>query len=263
MAATVVASFGLAGAVWGQVPASGVEASYCVDAENFQFDITAIVTVEDDPTWGYIEVSPVNFGTEYFRVDYELTGGALNTTTPPSVISSAAPDNLLDGAVTHEISATRLNDGTPYDTYEVSYSGSIPHGAVPLTTSDDVNYTNAYDREFGGIVVDLNVPISECDGPPVSTTTPPPTTTQPPPTTTEPPATTQPPATTTAPTTTQAPTTTEAPTTTVEVSPSSTLPETGVGDALRISAPLGLGFVLAGLAALGTATLIGRLRREE
>ena len=55
----------------------------------------------------------------------------------------------------------------------------------------------------------------------------------------------------------------QAPTTTIDVSASSTLPETGVGDAARISAPLGLALLLAGVAALGGAALIGDRRRRQ
>ena len=65
-----------------------------------------------------------------------------------------------------------------------------------------------------------------------------------------------------APTTTAAPTTTTAPATTA-VPTSSTLPATGVGNAVRISAPLGLGLLLAGLLALGGGTLIGARRRRQ
>ena len=50
-----------------------------------------------------------------------------------------------------------------------------------------------------------------------------------------------------------------APTTTV----APTIPETGVGDIVRVSAPAGLGLILAGLLALAGAALIGRLRREQ
>ena len=65
-------------------------------------------------------------------------------------------------------------------------------------------------------------------------------------------------------TTTAAPTTTTAtPTTTTAAPTTSTLPETGVGDALRVSMPVGLGLLLAGLVALGGAALIGDRRRSR
>ena len=77
-------------------------------------------------------------------------------------------------------------------------------------------------------------------------------------------ATAAPTTTTAAPTTTTAaPTTTTAAPTTTSIAPTSTLPETGVGDALRVSMPVGLGLLLAGLVALGGAALIGDRRRSR
>ena len=90
------------------------------------------------------------------------------------------------------------------------------------------------------------------------------TTTQPPVTTTQPPVT--PVTTTQAPvTTTQAPvtTTTQAPaTTTTLLASTDTLPVTGVGDVLRLSAPAGLGFLLAGVLTLAGAGFVGDRRRR-
>ena len=97
--------------------------------------------------------------------------------------------------------------------------------------------------------------------PPVTTTQPPVTTTQAPVTTTQAPVTT-----TQAPvTTTQAPvtTTTQAPaTTTTLLASTDTLPVTGVGDVLRLSAPAGLGFLLAGVLTLAGAGFVGDRRRR-
>ena len=110
-AAVPIAAIGLTSTAIGQVPASGVSAAYCMSDQGFEFEIDAIVTVEDDPVWGYIEVIPVNVGTEYFRVDYDLSGGNLTVTGAPTVNSSAAPDNLQDGAFSYSINGTLINDG--------------------------------------------------------------------------------------------------------------------------------------------------------
>ena len=64
-------------------------------------------------------------------------------------------------------------------------------------------------------------------------------------------------------TTTLASTTTTLASTTTVAATSSTLPATGIGDAVRISAPLGLGLLLAGALALGGAALIGDRRRRR
>ena len=57
--------------------------------------------------------------------------------------------------------------------------------------------------------------------------------------------------------------TTTSTTTTTQVSATSTLPVTGIGDAIRLSAPFGLAMLVAGLLALGGAALVGGRRRVE
>ena len=64
-------------------------------------------------------------------------------------------------------------------------------------------------------------------------------------------------------TTTTSTSTTTSTTTTTQVSATSTLPVTGIGDAIRLSAPFGLAMLVAGLLALGGAALVGGRRRVE
>ena len=202
---------------------------------------------------------------------------ALVTTTQPPVTTTQPPVTTTQPPVTTTqppVTTTQLPVTTiqpPVTTTQPPVTTTQPPVTTtqpPVTTTQPPVTTTQPPVTTTQPPVTTTQPPVTTTQPPVTTTQPPVTTTQPPVTTTQPPVTTtQPPVTTTQPpvTTIQPPVTTAAPTTTVAptVAPSSTLPATGPGDAVRVSAPLGIGLVLAGLVALVGAALIGDRRRRQ
>lgn len=176
--------------------------------------------------------------------------------------SGDSPPQRWTTAAATEPAALAVDQGDGL--WDISFIGMIANGAEPFEAGVDPVFRVFHQNRgvfTGASITTLNgSAVTSCEDPPTVTTQAPPSTTQAPPSTTQaPPVTTQAP-----PVTTQAPpSTTQAPTTTIDVSASSTLPETGVGDAARISAPLGLALLLAGVAALGGAALIGDRRRRQ
>ena len=280
----------------------GISAEFCVSETHFFYDITLTDVPQDDNTFSdpalrgtlilnadsnVSDSQGAQFGFEYRVLD--LSSPSVFIYTNPFLLVSefgTAPQRWQLGAfAAPDDLAISSGDGF----WTVVFSGSFVNGTEPFDPGNDPVFRVFHQERPGNNIQTFDtVPVTRCEAlvtttqppvtttqPPVTTTQPPVTTTQPPVTTTQPPVTTtQPPVTTTQPpvtttqlpvTTIQPPVTTAAPTTTVAptVAPSSTLPATGPGDAVRVSAPLGIGLVLAGLVALVGAALIGDRRRRQ
>ena len=239
---------------------AGISAEFCVSETHFFYDITLTDVPQDDNTFNVpafrgtliidaddnvTDTLVAQFGFEYRVMDLSSPSDFIFT-NPFLIVSEfgTAPQRWQLGAFpAPDDLAIFSGDGL----WTVTFSGSFGNGTEPFDPGNDPVFRVFHQERPDNNVQTLDtVPVTSCE-PPVTTTQPPVTTTQPPVTTTQPPV------------TTAGPTTTVGPT----VAPSSTLPETGLGDALRVSAPLGLGLFLAGLIALGGAALIGDRRRRQ
>ena len=224
-----------------------MQANLCVDGSQFHFDIDISGI---DPREG-IDTAAIglNGATDQGSILFLITG---ETTFVPLFGPWNNGDGSGDwaaGSFSATLTIQRTAAGSPA-TFDMFWDGSIDHGGAPLTDSDTLPSAFVVSALVTGnnYAETLTVPISDWSNGPTTTTTTTSTTTT---TTTT--------TTTAAPTTT---TTTAAPTTTTSVAPQSTLPATGLGDGVRVSLPVGLGLVLVGLAALGGAAAVGRMRRS-
>ena len=247
---------GFVGSARSQV-AESIEAQFCVGGTPSVFEFTVVrrglsvntthetIAIIADSLWTKVPGAGEG-SSEYISVQYgfDADAGPLILRTNSGVTrfldGGAPPDRWGSGSGIGDLSAVEVSAGI----WDVTFSGAVGSSLDAFESGDMVRQTAT--AVFGvGFEIDLeNTPITEC-APPTTTTTTQATTT-----------TTQVTTTTAAPTTT-----TVAPTSTV--APSSTLPATGAGDAVRISAPLGLGLLLAGLVALGSAAAFGSRRRSR
>ncbi len=266
--------------------------SDAVGAQTLTFDYTFAVEGTNGNRAGHIDIVGLPV-VNYFSTEGEGAGGLDSGISDDggSVISSITEVYEVGGEnpPTTAFPATSEELNLTFDIDDLEASESVVLRIDVLVECDAGAGTGLVQASQNGVSLgDVAVPgggetipmvgcctaVTTTTGAPTTTTGAPTTTTGAPTTTTGAPTTTTgaPTTTTGAPTTTTgapttstgAPTTTTgAPTTTTTLAAtSSTLPITGVGDFIRVSAPLGLGLLLAGVVALGGAALVGDRRRN-
>ena len=204
-----------------------ITASFCVDDAGFHFDIQLDnIHLQDGIGNGGIFFdadSAVSGESVVMNYNASGTNTVVFTGVTPLVAQNPVPglDRWVDGPIVGSIISGSLEDGgVLFDTWDISWSGTIAEGTEPLVAGDDVALVEATNWDPVGQLSIANVPVTACEVPSTTTTSSSTTTTTMPSTTTTTSSTT----TTTMPstTTTSSSTTTTSSSTTTTTMPSTT-----------------------------------------
>ena len=237
-----------------------ITANLCVSETAFEFDLTLHDVYAPPGSFVspsvFIRADFITPATQYIRLELDLsyTGQVVSWDFQSPEVDHFGTNprpRWPEGGFSLPLPV--VTETSP-EVWSIPLVGSVPHGSDPFGAGDELEIIDVSTPGAVHYFVDQpqDIPIPACPEEPAVTSTTSAVTS-----TTSAVTSTTSAVTSTTSSTTSAVTSTTSAVTSTSVAPTSTLPATGVGEALRISAPLGLGLLLAGLIALGGAALIG------